>query len=458
MSDYQNLSYDRYLHYHRSPQKSNLDQDPHIQNHPGYMLYKLENDPINQNLKKQKYKEDLDFLVNLKNQKKIQENFEKYKDKESIDNRLSILQKENESTANKDKFFFSGLRQKYEKDIQNYSDQKRFDKETEIFREKRNLAVLSEKMKYEDQRFKEEKINKVMQQYQDMNEQKRIKEELKERDRITEIYTNRKNYEEYQKQFKDNYGDLMKNIKNKNQKVYENMSKFSDFIKNSENDNKMFYNNRSYALAVDPTKFNNDQDYNRIVTNFKEFEKKVSRNNMQGIQEKERKEELRRSKEVEELMKKERQQNHIVYKNILDQQVTSDRYIREKNQIGKDDFDGSLLPSYVYNMPSQPIYRKAHDSLQMFKEQMFKNKDEFFHSPPDGKRIRTNGSLSKEQMNLPQKEYQNNNNYMFDKKSYYLGNTSLNQNTIINPTNYSKSNNKFLNKFVQEINNENRYY
>jgi len=63
----------------------------------------------------------------------------------------------------------------------------------------------------------------------------------------------------------------------------------------------------------------------------------------------------------------------MVYKNILDQQVNSDKYIREKNKVDKDDFDGSLLPSYVFNVPSQPIYKKASDSLQMFKENMFRN-------------------------------------------------------------------------------------
>ena len=47
---------------------------------------------------------------------------------------------------------------------------------------------------------------------------------------------------------------------------------------------------------------------------------------------------------------------------------------------------------------------------------------------------------------------------MFDKKAYYLGGTSLNHNTIINPINYSKDSNKLLNKFRDEINNENRYY
>ena len=64
------------------------------------MLYKLENDPINQNKKKQKYKqkiinfrEDLDFLVNIKNQKKIEENIDKYHDKELMNKYLNDVEK-----------------------------------------------------------------------------------------------------------------------------------------------------------------------------------------------------------------------------------------------------------------------------------------------------------------------------------------------------------------------------
>ena len=46
---------------------------------------------------------------------------------------------------------------------------------------------------------------------------------------------------------------------------------------------------------------------------------------------------------------------------------------------------------------------------------------------------------------------------MFDNKSYYLGNTALDKNTIINPSNYSVSSNKQLNQFREQIDKENRY-
>ena len=216
-----------------------------------------------------------------------------------------------------------------------------------------------------------------------MEDQRKFKEVLNEKQKIQEYYNLKKNFEENQSHFRDNYGEFKKNVNNKNMRVFDNMSKYSNYINRKDNDNADFYNNRSYAVAVDPKQFKNDQDYNKNISNFKEYEKQLSRNNMFAIQEVERHEEVKklylnyiqskRSQEIMDLLKKEKAQNSILYKNILDQQINSDRYIREKNKIDKDDFDGSLLPSYIYSIPSQPIYKKASDSLQMFKDNMFRN-------------------------------------------------------------------------------------
>lgn len=175
--------------------------------------------------------------------------------------------------------------------------------------------------------------------------------------------------------------------------------------------------------------------------------------------------------------------------------------IREQNKIGKDDFDGSLLPSYVYNTPSQPIYKKASDSLQMFKEKMFisnngsnnnnnnynninNNNNHNINNNSRNKYINLNKSdsgmfLKKSNSsitNLPpnlnynnnisnisssfvdEREYSKKNNYMFDNKSYYLGASTLNHNTIINPINYDRNTNDYLVKFKQQVDKENKSF
>ena len=111
-------------------------------------------------------------------------------------------------------------------------------------------------------------------------------------------------------------------------------------------------------------------------------------------------------KEIEELLKKEKEQNMIAYRSVLDKQINRDKLIKDKNKVSNEDFDGSLLPSYVYNVPSQPIYKKASDSLQMFKEKMFKDANNI----DTNKRIRRNGSLT----NLQQDKQQGNEVQVFN--------------------------------------------
>jgi len=99
-------------------------------------------------------------------------------------------------------------------------------------------------------------MNKFKQQYVEMEDQKRLKKQMEERDKMQEFYNNKKNFEENQAEFRDNYGKFKKNVYNKNMKVYDNMSKFYDYIKKKDGDNQDFYNNRSFAIAVDPKQVN----------------------------------------------------------------------------------------------------------------------------------------------------------------------------------------------------------
>jgi len=52
---------------------------------------------------------------------------------------------------------------------------------------------------------------------------------------------------------------------------------------------------------------------------------------------------------------------------------------------------------------------------------------------------------------------ENKKDYIFDNKPYYLGNTSLSHNTIINPIGYGISSKRQFNHFREQIYNENRY-
>lgn len=178
---------------------------------------------------------------------------EKYKEKESINNRIMLLNKENESIQSRDKIFYSGLRKNYIHDIQYHKELKNNEKQNDIYKEKYNLNAITEKIKQEDQRRREEKYNQIQQQYKEMEDHKRIKMEINEREKMTDYYINKKNFEEFNKQFRDHYGEMKMNLDNKNAKVYNNMSKYSDYIKKIDNDNQVFYNNdKSYAVSIDP--------------------------------------------------------------------------------------------------------------------------------------------------------------------------------------------------------------
>ncbi len=80
-------------------------------------------------------------------------------------------------------------------------------------------------------------------------------------------------------------------------------------------------------------------------------------------------------------MKKEKVQNSLFYKNLLDQQVNSERNIKDLNKIGRDDFDGSILPSFVYSSPAQPIFKKAQDTIKMYKQNMFRDNAQVENKP-----------------------------------------------------------------------------
>jgi len=108
----------------------------------------------------------------------------------------------------------------------------------------------NEKIRAEDISAYEQKMNKIKQQYVDMADQRRIKQQMEEKEKIQEYYNNKKNYEDMQSQIRDNYGEFKRNVNGKNMKVYDNMAKYSNYV--NSNDNKAFYDNRSYAVAIDP--------------------------------------------------------------------------------------------------------------------------------------------------------------------------------------------------------------
>jgi len=153
------------------------------------------------------------------------------------------------------------------------------------------------------------------------------------------------------------------------------------------------------------------------------------------------------------MIKNQKQQNVEIYKEILHNQIKTENYIKEQNKESNIHMDGKLLPSYIYSIPPTPIYRKAKDTFGIYKQniealnklsQSNQGNQSNRSNEPD-----TNVNNDYSYSNQISHTEQGNMGCYTDRsrpseKSYYLGNSDLKRNVILNPIHPTFLDNKFL--------------
>ena len=354
------------------------------------------------------YKNDLEYLISLKNEHHgdmTQKEWEEY-------NRKLHYMNDRYAYGELDRInFLRGMMKGYE----NESDLKR------------------EKMRRMKLKQNEEERKKLV----DVDAMTRIEKE-KERERKRRLYNdqmddldkfNRRKELNYLKQ-KQEDEKIIKNFKNESDKWDLPYNQMQDKLRNSNN--RMFGNISKYnnilGDPIDPKVFGakNDLEFNKMIADQKELRRRQEKLNPNLTNEI-----LQQKKELEEDMKKKRENDinrQKLYKEYLDNQNQLDKLNKLKNQ--RDDMRPQLImPSYYYPNLPEPIYHKARDSLLASKNQenyFGKNMNKFFSGDAS-----SNTLLD------------------YEGSSRYLGDSKLRHNPITCPVN-DYYYNKYINRLKKE--------
>ena len=312
-------------------------------------------------LQKLKYKEDLDYLVNLRNQNKIPVNNEN-----ELKREYHKIQQMNDVSFNIIYFFFNLMqRYNYEKLTQQavirefnaWNEREAYlrkqQKNDEVkknfnyfFQRKQSYEeYLNGMNNYQQEILKEKKIEKEkrenlrqLQQEDLLNYYRRKDEERSLRDK--ELEKNLKTMKERENKLFDSYNQYKDKIYKLNNHIYENALRYNDYMNGGKND-ELF-------------KVNNDLEYNKRIAELKDREKRLNiiNSNQQILRKYE--EDNEKQKEIDRLMKEQRLNEQKNYRNILDKQseerrnelkrIRSDYYNMGKEQL--------MMPGYKHpNLP-----------------------------------------------------------------------------------------------------------
>lgn len=379
----------------------------------------FENEKDFKQIEKNKYKEDLDYLVWLKQGRKIDS--DNTKAKEQYESKLYLEQQQqiSESYLKENKNYQNQLMLMQKNLINNNELKRKYDKEQELLREKDELSLLNQqpnetnKLKQQKDKWnniaKEEYDNYLHKQY----EKNRLRQEEDENNLKLQEEKNKRDLMRSKE-----YQDMMNN---KNNQIYKNLINYSGYLAN----NKLQSSNEPYHLM-------NDNELNKYIADQRERERLALRkDNSANL-------ELESMKNMlinEERNNKENKFNtQKAYKEYLDKQYHE---LQNQKQPIKTPFSGDLMPSYKYPNLPVPLYKKAKDSIHLVKNNiLFENQN-----VGDMKEFFTHDIQNHTLLDQNEKRF-----------NYYNG-TSLLNNPITNPQDHKQ--NKYINSSLLKNQDEN---
>lgn len=346
-----------------------------------------------------KYKEDLDYLIWLKQGRKEGEYNQKAKENWEWKVKLEQQKQMYDSKFNENKKHQYDLLNIQKNLLLNNENRKKLEKDDERYRDIQNLETMSKLGQGQEylNKEKKDKWNRIandeysnyLQKQQDRNWQKAQEDELclKGQDEKNRIELMRQ--EEYK---------MMMN--NKNNQIYKNLINYSGYL----NNNNLQSNNEPFHLM-------NDSQLNRYIANQKERERLALRKDSTGKKEFD---DLKAVMSEEDKFNKEKKFNsQKAYKEFLDKQYHELQ--NQKNPI-KEPFSGDILPSYKYPSLPIPLYKKAKDSIHLVKNNIL-----FENQNVNMKDFFTNDIQNYTMMD------------QHDKRFNFNNESSLNDNPIVNP-------------------------
>jgi len=354
------------------------------------------------------YKDDLEYLMSLKNGyhgDMNQEEWEAYKRKlHYMNDRYAYGELDRMN-------FLRGMMKGYENESLMRKENMRKRKQLEDEAERKRLMNQKDYSKDEKEKEKVKKRQLYNDQMNDLDNFNRRKaaDDLRKREEDEKLIQNFPNESD---KWGSSYNKLQDKLKNTNNRIYGNISNYNNIL----------------GEPIDPNAFKakNDLEFNRMIADQKAKKRKEDRINPNLA------EEIRKQrKELDDDAKKQRE-------NDLNRQKLYKEYLDNQNQLGKlnkiknkeDDMRPQLLmPAYYYPNLPQPIYHKARDSLLASKDQEHyfgKDMNKFFK-----------GDVSRNTL------------LDYEGTSRYLGDSKLRHNPITCPVN-DYYYNKYVNKLKKE--------
>ena len=312
---------------------------------------------------KTKYKEDLDYLIWLKQGRKADSFNQKAKDNWEIKMKLEQQKQQIDNSLYESKRNQSDLLNIQKNLMYEQEERKRHEKNFEKEQDKRDLELRTKDF-VDCNKDKKEKWNKIANdEYVNYHMRKQERSIAK----INEEEANLKIIEEQNKAEQLRSKEYKNMMNSKNNQIYKNLINYSGYLAN----NNIISSNEPYHLM-------NDKELNKYVADQKERERLALKKDGSGG----RDHMLLKSQMLnEEMSNKERKLgSQKAYKDFLDKQYLELQ--QAKNPI-KESYNCDLMPGYKYPSLPIPLYKKAKDSIHMVKNNiLFENQNvdmkEFF--------------------------------------------------------------------------------
>lgn len=349
-----------------------------------------------------KYKEDLDYLVKLKQGRLQEESNEKSKENYEVKAKSEMQRNLYDNSYMTNKALQMNLLKEQQNTMHNNEERRRLEKEIEKTEAKAELdAEIRRNDDYNkilDQKNKWTYIaNKEYNNYlAKQNELSKIRQSE------TEDY--KKYIEENNKVLSFRENEYKSKLENMNQRIYKNLMNHSDYLTT----NQIQTPNEPYYLM-------NDLALNKQMAMRKEQERSLEKKNPYAKEYNAY--QIEKLRNLENMDKEKKMTTQKYYKEYLDKQYEDN--ILKKSAVRNDEISSTpnlIMPSYNYPSRPVPIYKKAMDSIHLVKNNLlFENQN-----VGDMKQFFNNEVASHTLID------------QHDKRQYISG-TDLKHNPIVNP-------------------------
>lgn len=379
----------------------------------------FENEKDVQKMDRVKYKEDLDYLVKLKQGRLQEESNEKSKENYEVKAKSEMQRNLYDNSYMSNKTLQMNLLKEQQNTMHNNEERRRLEREIEKNEAKAELnaeirrnedynKVLDEKNRWTYIANKE--YNNYLAKQNELNKL-----------RQSDTEDHKKYIEENNKLLNFRENEYKSKLENMNQRIYKNLMNHSDYLTS----NQIQSPNEPYYLM-------NDLALNKQMAMRKEQERSLEKKNPYAKEYNAY--QIEKLRNLENMDKEKKMTTQKYYKEYLDKQYEDN--LLKKSAVRNDEVSGTpnlIMPSYNYPSRPVPIYKKAMDSIHLVKNNLlFENQN-----VGDMKNFFVNEVGSHTLID------------QHDKRQYSMG-TELKHNPIVNPL-PNLEYNKYINKQNREL-------